>query len=178
MTPAHVAGLARIALAPAALLLLTPWPNSREVVAGVVVVAIITDILDGYLARKMGTVSTFGVYLDLTADKVFVCGLLAVMSVAQLVPAWIMFVVVARELIVMGLRSFAAAEGFVVPADTFGAAKAVLLFAGVLLELLIVPYAVYILVAGTVAAVASGLNYGWKIRKLVMKKQTVDFNRR
>lgn len=87
------------------------------------ILASITDFLDGYLARRFSVVSNMGIFLDLTADKVFVVAILIAMVQIELVPGWIVFVVVAREFLVMGLRSMAAARGKVIPAGMWGKQK-------------------------------------------------------
>jgi CDP-diacylglycerol---glycerol-3-phosphate 3-phosphatidyltransferase len=85
--------------------------------------ASVTDYLDGYLARRFKVVSSLGVFLDLTADKVFVSAVMIALVPMHLVPAWIVFIVVTRELTVSGLRSIAAAKGKVIPAGIWGKQK-------------------------------------------------------
>lgn len=85
--------------------------------------ASITDALDGYLARRFKTVSSLGVFLDLTADKVFVTAILIAMVQIGLVPAWIVAIIITREFLVMGLRSMASARGRVIPAGIWGKQK-------------------------------------------------------
>ncbi len=85
--------------------------------------ASVTDFLDGYLARRYQVTSSLGVFLDLTADKVFVSAILIAMVQIGLVPAWIVFVIVTREFLVTGLRSMAAAKGRVIPAGIWGKQK-------------------------------------------------------
>lgn len=85
--------------------------------------ASVTDYLDGYLARRFKVVSSLGVFLDLTADKVFVSAVMIALISVNLVPAWIVFIVVTRELTVSGLRSIAAAKGKVIPAGIWGKQK-------------------------------------------------------
>src|SRR5258708_80585 len=85
--------------------------------------ASITDFFDGYLARRLKVVSSLGVFLDLTADKVFVSAILIAFVQIGLVPAWIVFIIVAREFLVTGLRSMAAAKGKVIPAGVWGKQK-------------------------------------------------------
>lgn len=87
------------------------------------VLASITDFLDGYLARRFRVVSNIGVFLDLTADKVFVAAILIAMVQIGMVPGWIVFIVVTREFLVTGLRSVAAARGKVIPAGMWGKQK-------------------------------------------------------
>src|SRR6266852_4871980 len=79
-------------------------------VATVFFFASVTDMLDGYLARKYHLVSPLGVFLDLTADKIFVSAILIALVQLGLVPAWIVIIIVSREFLVTGLRSMAAAR--------------------------------------------------------------------
>ncbi len=85
--------------------------------------ASITDFFDGYLARRYHLVSPLGVFLDLTADKVFVAAILVAFVQLGLVPAWIVVIIIAREFLVTGLRSMAAAKGTVIPAGKLGKQK-------------------------------------------------------
>jgi CDP-diacylglycerol--glycerol-3-phosphate 3-phosphatidyltransferase len=85
--------------------------------------ASLTDYLDGYLARKMKVVSSLGVFLDLTADKILVAAILIAMVQIGVIPAWIPFIIITREFLVSGLRSLAAAKGHVIPAGKWGKQK-------------------------------------------------------
>lgn len=87
------------------------------------VLGAVSDGLDGQLARKYHVVSSVGVFLDLTADKVFVGAILVALVQVGLVPAWIPIIIVSREFIVSGLRSVAAARGVVIPAGPWGKQK-------------------------------------------------------
>ena len=85
--------------------------------------ASITDFFDGYLARRYHIVSELGVFLDLTADKVFVSAILIAFVQLGLVPAWIVVIIIAREFVVSGMRLMAAAKGTVIPAGKLGKQK-------------------------------------------------------
>ncbi len=85
--------------------------------------ASVTDLLDGYLARRYSLVSPFGIFLDLTADKVFVSAILVAFVQIGLVPAWIVVIIIAREFLVTGLRSIASAKGTVISAGKLGKQK-------------------------------------------------------
>src|SRR6266699_662225 len=85
--------------------------------------ASVTDLLDGYLARRYNAVSSFGVFLDLTADKVFVSTILLALIQIGLAPAWLVAIIITREFLVTGLRSMAAAKGKVIPAGMWGKQK-------------------------------------------------------
>ncbi len=87
------------------------------------VLASLTDFFDGYLARRLRLVSSFGAFLDLTADKVFVSAILIALVQIGLVPAWMVFVIVTREFLVTSLRSIAAEKGKKIPASIWGKQK-------------------------------------------------------
>jgi CDP-diacylglycerol--glycerol-3-phosphate 3-phosphatidyltransferase len=98
-----------------------PWAFLIAVV--IFFLASVTDYLDGYLARRFKVVSSLGVFLDLTADKVFVTSILIAMVQIELVPAWIVAIIITREFMVTGLRSMASARGRVIPAGIWGKQK-------------------------------------------------------
>ncbi len=98
-----------------------PWAFLTAAV--VFFLASITDFFDGYLARRYHIVSQLGIFLDLTADKVFVSAILVAFVQLGLVPAWIVVIIIAREFVVTGLRSMAAAKGTVIPAGQLGKQK-------------------------------------------------------
>ena len=98
-----------------------PW--SFLVATVLFFLASMTDLLDGYLARRLHVTSSLGVFLDLTADKIFVAAILIGLVQINLVPAWIVIIIVAREFLVTGLRSMAAAKGKVIPAGMWGKQK-------------------------------------------------------
>src|SRR5256886_13413737 len=98
-----------------------PW--SFLIATVVFFLASMTDLLDGYLARRYHLVSPLGVFLDLTADKVFVSAILVAYVQLGLVPAWIVVIIVTREFVVSGMRLMAAAKGTVIPAGKLGKQK-------------------------------------------------------
>jgi CDP-diacylglycerol--glycerol-3-phosphate 3-phosphatidyltransferase len=123
----NILSLSRLlATVPLVALILIDRPPAYLVATGLFVLSSITDTLDGRLARRYHLVSRLGVFLDLTADKVFVSAALIALVQVGLVPAWITIVIVAREFLVAGLRSLAAAEGLVIPAGRWGKQKTLL----------------------------------------------------
>lgn len=111
---------------PLVVLVLINQPAAYLVGAVLFVLGSLTDTLDGQIARSYHLVSRIGIYLDLTADKVLVSAVLIALVQVQLVPAWIVIVIVAREFLVSGLRSLAAAQGVVIPAGPSGKQKTLL----------------------------------------------------
>ncbi len=105
------------------ILVLVNQPWAFLVATALFFLASITDLLDGYLARRLKVVSSLGVFLDLTADKVFVAAVLIALVQIALVPAWVVFIIISREFLVTGLRSMAAAKGRVIPAGVWGKQK-------------------------------------------------------
>jgi len=85
--------------------------------------AAVTDLLDGYLARRWKQVTTIGTLLDPIADKLLVSAALISLVQVRLLPAWMAILVIGREFAVSGLRSIAAAEGYTIKANDLGKTK-------------------------------------------------------
>ena len=86
-------------------------------------IASATDMVDGYLARRWGNVSTIGTLLDPIADKLLVSSALIALVQVRAVPAYIAILIVGREFVVTGLRAIAAAEGYTIQASELGKVK-------------------------------------------------------
>jgi len=92
----------------------------------ILLAAAATDWADGYLARKRGQVTTLGTLLDPIADKLLISAAFVSLVEMQLVPAWMVVIIIGREFTVLGLRTIASAEGFTISASTLGKTKMVL----------------------------------------------------
>ncbi len=121
-------------------LLDTPTPVRDFWACIVFTLAAITDLLDGYLARKLGVVSVLGKFLDPLADKLIVMAALVWMVPMGRIPAWAVVLLLARELSVTGLRSVAASEGVVISAGNEGKTKTALQMIGIIALVLGYPY--------------------------------------
>jgi CDP-diacylglycerol--glycerol-3-phosphate 3-phosphatidyltransferase len=88
-------------------------------------IAAATDLLDGYLARRWGQVTTIGTLLDPIADKLLISAALISLVQVSAVPAWMVILIVGREFAISGLRSIAAAEGYTIKASDMGKTKMV-----------------------------------------------------
>ena len=86
-------------------------------------VASITDLLDGYVARRSKQVTKFGILLDPIADKLLVISALIVFVDMELIPAWIAIVIIVREFLVTGLRIVAVTKDIIIPAESGGKLK-------------------------------------------------------
>lgn len=91
--------------------------------AAIFAIASLTDLLDGYVARRSKQVTKFGIILDPIADKLLVISALIIFVDMGLVPAWIAIVIIAREFIVTGLRIVALSKDIVIPAEAGGKIK-------------------------------------------------------
>ncbi len=123
--------LTRILLIPVfVLLFVTPTPDRSLTAAIVFVVAAFTDLLDGYLARRNGQVTTLGQLLDPIADKLLVLSALILLVNVDRVSALVAILIIAREVAVTGIRAIAAGEGMVIVAETLGKYKMALTSSG------------------------------------------------
>ncbi|MBN1384121.1 MAG: CDP-diacylglycerol--glycerol-3-phosphate 3-phosphatidyltransferase [Elusimicrobia bacterium] len=91
----------------------------------VFIIASLTDTLDGYLARKYGSITDFGKFLDPLADKLLVsAALISFVEIEELsIPAWMVIIIISREFIITGLRSLAATKNIIIPASLHGKYK-------------------------------------------------------
>ncbi|MBC8412466.1 MAG: CDP-diacylglycerol--glycerol-3-phosphate 3-phosphatidyltransferase [Nitrospira sp.] len=96
-------------------------------------IAGLTDLLDGYLARKTQSVTKLGILLDPIADKLLVISALILFVDLEVVPAWIAIIIIAREFIVTGLRIAALTKEIVIPAEMGGKLKVTAQISSILL---------------------------------------------
>lgn len=116
--------LGRIAAVPLIVLLLYfPGKATCWVAFALFVSAAITDVIDGFVARSQSLVSNLGKFLDPLADKLLICSVLIMLVHLGWAPAWVAVLIIARELMVTGLRAMAADKGLVIAADKFGKIK-------------------------------------------------------
>ncbi|MDR1605446.1 MAG: CDP-diacylglycerol--glycerol-3-phosphate 3-phosphatidyltransferase [Gracilibacteraceae bacterium] len=171
--------LARILLTPIflAALLWRPeetahLPGRAYWAAGIFFLAAATDVWDGYLARSRGLITVLGKFLDPLADKLLVSAALIALVQLQRVEAWLVWLILAREFAVTGLRAVAAAAGTVIAASNLGKAKTVsqtlavfvLLLPPVLFYPLPADPGLILLYAAAVLTLWSGADYIWRAR--------------
>jgi len=130
--------LSRIFLVPFLVTVLLTKYDVR-IAAAIFLVASLTDLLDGHFARKRGQVTTLGTLLDPLADKLLISSAFISLVQLQVVAAWVVVIVVGRELAVTGLRSIAAAQGFTIDASDLGKLKMVTQVATITLLILGMP---------------------------------------
>jgi len=119
--------LLRIFLVPVlvAVLLTRKSVEGLLIGAGIFGVGVLTDYLDGYFARRRNQVTRLGILLDPIADKLLTAAALLSLVELHAVPAWVVLIVLGRELAVTGLRNLGAARGLLIPASPLGKGKMV-----------------------------------------------------
>jgi CDP-diacylglycerol--glycerol-3-phosphate 3-phosphatidyltransferase len=122
----NILTLARVAAVPViVVLLLSDSRSSGMWAAAIFGIAAVTDFIDGWLARKWEIETILGKFLDPLADKLIVMAALIMLIPLDRVPAWAVFLILAREMIVTGLRSIASSEGIVIGASDLGKYKTI-----------------------------------------------------
>ncbi len=128
----------RVALVPAIMALVLAGHRVRyayAIGAALFAVAALTDFFDGFLARRWAQTSTFGTFLDTTADKLLVAGTLVALVAAGRASSWIAFIMIGRELLILGLRGAVAAGGEVMKPSIWGKLKANVQFVAITLAI-------------------------------------------
>lgn len=125
MTTANKITLARLALIPIfmAVLLLAETPFAWAVALALYLIAAATDGLDGFIARKYNQITTMGKFLDPLADKILVLAALCAFLQMGLTSAWVVFIIVTRELVITSFRIVSINKGVVIAADRAGKLK-------------------------------------------------------
>lgn len=143
----------------------------RNLAAAIFIVASLTDMLDGKIARKYNLVTNFGKFMDPLADKLLVCSaLICLIELGQL-PAWMVIIIVSREFIISGFRLIAAEQGIVIAASYWGKFKTTFQMIAVILMIVNLPVLHILTVACTwialVLTVVSLVDYIAKNHKVL-----------
>ena len=113
--------------------------NMRYVAAALFIIASLTDMLDGKIARKYNLVTNFGKFMDPLADKLLVCSALICMIELRELPAWMVIVIISRAFSISGFRLVASDNGVVIAASYWGKFKTTFQMIGVVLLIFNIP---------------------------------------
>ena len=113
--------------------------NMRYLAAALFIIASLTDMLDGKIARKYNLVTNFGKFMDPLADKLLVCSALICMIELRELPAWMVIIIISREFIISGFRLVASDNGVVIAASYWGKFKTTFQMIGVVLLIFNIP---------------------------------------
>ena len=127
---------ARILLAPVVMALVLAGSDAEVPAAVLFAIAAATDYWDGRLARRWNITTTLGSFLDTTADKLLVAGVLIALVGADRVSTWIAAIIIGREFIILGLRGVVAVDGSVMAPSIWGKLKTTIQFVAILLAIL------------------------------------------
>jgi CDP-diacylglycerol--glycerol-3-phosphate 3-phosphatidyltransferase len=140
-------------------------------------IAACSDWVDGYFARKYSSVTVLGKLMDPLADKILVATALIMLIPLGRLPAWIALIILAREILITGLRGMASAEGIVVAASGLGKIKSICQYIGLgtlifPLGLLPIPHlhgiGLTIVYVALILTIWSGVDYFYKLRKVFL----------
>ena len=117
--------LRMIMIVPFVVFMLVPIGGAagKWIALALFVMASLTDLLDGKIARKYNLVTTFGKFMDPLADKLLVCSALICLVELGRIPAWIVIIIISREFIISGFRLVASDKGVVIAASWWGKFK-------------------------------------------------------
>lgn len=120
-------------------LLVPITPYDKWIALAIFIVASLTDLLDGKIARKYNLVTNFGKFMDPLADKLLVCSALICLIELNKIPSWMVIIIIAREFIISGFRLVASDNGVVIAASYWGKFKTTFQMAAVCLMIADIP---------------------------------------
>lgn len=146
--------------------------RENNIAAIIFIIASLTDALDGHLARSRNLITNFGKFVDPLVDKVLTMAAFIVLVEGQIIPAWAVIIIIARELIITGFRTLAADQGITIAASMWGKAKTTSQMIALVCILLDVEslnnIGIYIFYIAVILTVISGVDY------MVKNKQVLD----
>ena len=118
--------MARIIMIPVFIIaLLVNFPFHEPIAVVIFIVASASDAVDGHLARSRNLITDFGKFMDPLADKLLTCSAFICLVELQMIPSWVVIIIIAREFAITGLRTLAASDGIVIAASKWGKAKTI-----------------------------------------------------
>jgi CDP-diacylglycerol---glycerol-3-phosphate 3-phosphatidyltransferase len=173
----NVLTLLRIVAVPVLVVaLLDETPDGDLIAAAVFALAAVTDGLDGYIARRQQSITTFGKLMDPLADKLLVVAALISLVSLDRLAAWAAMVIIAREIAVTGLRALAAERGVVIAASWLGKLKTLLQVAAIFALIVFEPapaWADALLYLAVAVTVISGADYFFGLRRRIEEARPV-----
>jgi len=159
------------------ILMLVKFPYHMEAALVMFLIASLTDKLDGYLARKYNMITDFGKFMDPLADKLLITGAFVVFIQLGRIEAWIVFIILAREFAVTGLRSLAAAQNIIIAASKYGKIKTVTQIIAIVIlflgnypfSLINLPMDIIMVYAALIITILSGYDYFSKNIQVIKK---------
>ncbi|NLY20635.1 MAG: CDP-diacylglycerol--glycerol-3-phosphate 3-phosphatidyltransferase [Tissierellia bacterium] len=169
MNLANKLTMLRLLMVPVFIIVFNIYGTTNAIPAIVFALTAFTDFLDGYIARKYKLVTTFGKFMDPLVDKVLTQAGYVVLTAAGLIPAWVVIVIIFRELLITGLRTIAASNNVTIAASVYGKVKTITQFLAIIAYLLkgvlsSVPDIVFVILLyiSVLTTIISGIEYLYK----------------
>ena len=152
------------------------WQNGenrtfRMIALALFIIASLTDLLDGKIARKYNLVTNFGKFMDPLADKLLVCSALICLIELNALPAWMVIIIISREFIISGFRLIASDNGVVIAASYWGKFKTTFQMVSVVLLILDIPALAFVTTLcvwiALVLTIVSLVDYIYKNHKIL-----------
>ena len=152
------------------------WQNGenytfRMIALALFIIASLTDLLDGKIARKYNLVTNFGKFIDPLADKLLVCSALICLIELNALPAWMVIIIISREFIISGFRLIASDNGVVIAASYWGKFKTTFQMVSVVLLILDIPALAFVTTIcvwiALVLTIVSLVDYIYKNHKIL-----------
>ena len=145
-------------------------PMGKWIALAIFIIASLTDLLDGKIARKYNLVTNFGKFMDPLADKLLVCAAMICLVEMGKIPSWIVIIIISREFIISGFRLIASDNGIVIAASYWGKFKTVFQMAMVILMIadivflnLVTQIIMWIALALTIISLVDYLKKNWHV---------------
>ncbi len=145
-------------------------PYDKWIALAIFIIASLTDLLDGKIARKYNLVTNFGKFMDPLADKLLVCSAMIALVGMDRIPSWIVIVIIAREFIISGFRLVASDNGVVIAASYWGKFKTTFQMIMVILMIMDIPQLqllttiiMYIALVLTIVSLIDYLKKNWHV---------------
>lgn len=152
------------------------WQNGenrtfRMIALALFIIASLTDLLDGKIARKYNLVTNFGKFMDPLADKLLVCSALICLIELNALPAWMVIIIISREFIISGFRLIASDNGVVIAASYWGKFKTTFQMVSVVLLIMDIPALAFVTTIcvwiALVLTIVSLVDYIYKNHKIL-----------
>ena len=145
-------------------------PYDKWIALAIFIIASLTDLLDGKIARKYNLVTNFGKFMDPLADKLLVCSAMIALVGMDRIPSWIVIVIIAREFVISGFRLVASDNGVVIAASYWGKFKTTFQMIMVILMIADIPQlqllttiVMYIALVLTIVSLIDYLKKNWHV---------------
>lgn len=146
----------------------------KYVAVAIFIIASLTDMLDGKIARKYNLVTNFGKFMDPLADKLLVCS--ALICLAGVIPDWIVITIISRELIISGFRTVAADNGIVIAASWWGKIKTVFQMIMIIWLIVDIPLFIFEVIGQILIYVSLGLTVISLVDYMIKNKSVLKEN--